>query len=414
VLVGTQAGTARATAVVVTWNSTGLLGDLVRTLEGLAGTTSVIVVDNCSSDGTPEVLADLPWIRLIRSPRNGGFGYGSNIGLRHVRTPYALLLNSDASLRARDVMAMADFLDRHPSFAGVQPVLRAWDWPEVTAGRGMGFNSLMEAFDLGFLRFEPILSSPVPVEVAGVGAAAALLRMSALRECGEFDERYFMYFEDADLMVRLGAAGWKFAVHRGLEGRHRIGSSSRRSRAGSWEVASSLLLARKLGVPMYRRRASREARIWAFGARRMRPPLWRVPGLARGLLTHVVRMKGMNLPPSSPPMEEPQPRPPAPFPADGACLLGTGPGWVPGRDRVFRGYCSLLADRGGLLTALMQARSGTHTARVWQGREPGEPFAVTTSPSAVKTEVGPGRVYIALDDRAGMPAVRMMELRLDP
>jgi N-acetylglucosaminyl-diphospho-decaprenol L-rhamnosyltransferase len=410
---GSQAGTARATALVVTWNASKLLGDLLPTLEGLAGTVSVIVVDNCSSDGTPEALESHGWIRLIRSPRNGGFGYGNNIGLRHVRTPYVLLLNSDASVRARDVMAMADFLDRNPSCAGVQPLLRVWDWPEVTAGRGMGFNSMMEGFDLGFLRFEPHPLSIAPVEVGGVGAAAALLRSSALRDCSGFDERLFMYFEDVDLMIRLRAAGWRFALLPGLEGKHRVGFSSRRSRARSWEITSSLMLERKYGTGYLMRRAAREARIWGLGISRLRPPVWRLAGLARGMLAHVEPLRGCPVPPVSPPPEEPSQRPPESFPLDREGALRTGPGWLAGSiQRSFAGFGALSVATSGVLRVVLRAREGSHTCRIWQEKEPLVPFMLTPEASRVEAQVGPGRVYIAADDRDSMPVIEALEARL--
>jgi N-acetylglucosaminyl-diphospho-decaprenol L-rhamnosyltransferase len=408
-------GTARATALVVTWNASRLLGDLLQTLESLAGTVSVIVVDNCSSDGTADELARYPWIRLIRSPRNGGFGYGNNIGLRHVRTPYVLLLNSDASVRPRDVMAMADFLDRNPSCAGVQPLLRVWDWPEVTAGRGMGFNSVAEGFDLGFLRFEPHPLCTAPAEVGGVGAAAALYRFSALRDISGFDERFFMYFEDVDLVIRLRAAGWKFAVMQGLEGRHRVGSSSARASARTWEISSSILLEKKYGTGTLGRRLSREARIWALGTSRMRPPVWRLAGLARGLLTPAERLRGCPVPPVSPPPEEPPLRPPSQFRLDREGALLSGPGWMAGRGQAsFAGFGSLHACRDGTLRAGMKARQGTHTCRIWQGREAGPALVLTQKTSSVQAPVRQGRIYLACDDRDGMPVIDLLEARLDP
>jgi glycosyltransferase involved in cell wall biosynthesis len=89
-----------ATVVVVTWNA----GELLRlALDGLAvqdlpaGTFEVVVVDNASVDGTAELVQEhYPWVRLVRNTTNLGFAGGNNSALRHVSTPFAVLLNNDA------------------------------------------------------------------------------------------------------------------------------------------------------------------------------------------------------------------------------------------------------------------------------------------------------------------------------
>src|SRR5437762_13872651 len=65
--------------------------------EGSDVTSEVLVVDNASTDGSAEmVAASFPEVRLIRSPRNGGYAFGNNLALREMRGDAALLLNPDA------------------------------------------------------------------------------------------------------------------------------------------------------------------------------------------------------------------------------------------------------------------------------------------------------------------------------
>jgi len=415
---GAASGTARTTALIVTWNAMGLLEELVQTIEALMGTAAVIVVDNCSSDGTPQALEKRTGARTIRSPRNGGFGYGNNIGLRQVRTPYTLLLNSDARIGAREVMALADFLDRNPGHAAVQPLVRLWDWPEVTAGRGLGYGRWLESFDLGFLRFEPVPQVQTPVPLPGVGAAAALFRTAALREAGGFDERFFMYFEDADLCLRLGSAGWKFALLPAHEARHRTGHSSVRNRARRWEMASSALLARKfLGGRRGRLPLgwlSREAKIWAVGAMQLRPPLWRLPGLARALMSAPQQVFDARIPPSPPVTEIPGRRPLPPMVLDEGGSMVSGPGWIRSRPSpAFLGFGAVRSARDGRFKAVVRAQKGVHTCRIWAGRKPGGAFVAGPEPCRIEADMPSGRFYIACDDREDAPVIELLEAGLE-
>jgi len=88
------------TVVVLNWNGAHLLEDCLRGLaaqdlpEGQAGTW---VVDNASTDGSLELLADqFPWVRAIANDSNDGFAGGNNLALREVATPFVALINNDA------------------------------------------------------------------------------------------------------------------------------------------------------------------------------------------------------------------------------------------------------------------------------------------------------------------------------
>jgi GT2 family glycosyltransferase len=93
--------TAKASVIVVNYNGAHLLPDCLLALarqrdDGVA--FDAIVVDNASSDGSRELLArDFPWVRVIASPTNLGFAGGNNLALDEVTTPYAVLLNNDAT-----------------------------------------------------------------------------------------------------------------------------------------------------------------------------------------------------------------------------------------------------------------------------------------------------------------------------
>src|SRR3981081_2474463 len=76
-----------------------LRGEGSTSLSGGAVEAEVFVVDNASSDGSAEMVEQgFPWVRLIRSPRNGGFAYGNNQALQHAVGDAILVLNPDTLL----------------------------------------------------------------------------------------------------------------------------------------------------------------------------------------------------------------------------------------------------------------------------------------------------------------------------
>src|SRR6185295_9028367 len=115
------AATPKVTAVMVTFKSRGVVE---RALDGLkaghhAGLLKCVVVDNNSSDGTADAVAKShPWVRLIRSPENLGFGRGCNLGFQDVDTPYVLILNPDIVFESAQIEKLVRFMEEHPN-AGI-------------------------------------------------------------------------------------------------------------------------------------------------------------------------------------------------------------------------------------------------------------------------------------------------------
>jgi len=229
------------TVVTVTYDAARLVRTCLDSLarQRLGGLRmEVVVVDNASHDETPDVVAEeYPDVRLVRAPRNLGFAAGNNLALRAVRSRYAVLLNNDAvadpdavralveamDAAADDVAAMAATVLLAARFRAAGPgeleapdAVRGPDgvWLPDPAGDVRLVNSTgnqvrADGFgeDRGWLadasRHHPAR------DVFGFTGAAAVLRMSALRDVGLFDEALFMYYEDTDLSWRLRLAGYR-------------------------------------------------------------------------------------------------------------------------------------------------------------------------------------------------------------
>ena len=170
----------------------------------------VIVVDNDSKDGSVELLkSKFPQIRVLAQKKNYGFGKGNNIGVSESSGNFLFFVNNDTIFKEDIVTPLIQFLKENPSCGAVGPLLLNSD---LTYQHSYGkFPSLMN--ELRTKRdtalFKNIPKDRSPRQVDWISFAAVMIRRSAFVKVNGFDERYFIYFEDADLCFRLQNAGYQ-------------------------------------------------------------------------------------------------------------------------------------------------------------------------------------------------------------
>lgn len=230
--------------LIVNWNTRDALAACLRALpDALAPVSSeVIVVDNGSSDGSPEtVRAHFPWVRLIENGENVGFVHATNQAIAASRGTYLLLLNSDAIAPPGSLARMVSFMEDHPEAGAVAPKLVNPDGSfQASYAR---FPTLVSesfsAFGLNRRLWGPYHPSPppqpneAPRPVDWAPGACLLLRRSAVEAVGPLDEAFWMYSEDTDLCYRIHRAGWKVYYLPDVEVVHLGGASSRQCRPES-------------------------------------------------------------------------------------------------------------------------------------------------------------------------------------
>jgi GT2 family glycosyltransferase len=211
----------RISVVIVVWNAKKYVLECLETLREHCGRvcSEVIVVDNASTDGTPELVAEMyPDFRLIRNAENLGFAKANNIGLAHSTGEYVCLVNSDVKFVDDCISPMIDYLGQNPSVGMVGPRMLA---PDGTVWRStMRFPTIWNHFsralglDLAFKGsrlFGGLLMSDFdhgttsPVEV--LNGWFVVVRRNALQRVGLLDPQFFMYGEDVDWCYRFHQAG---------------------------------------------------------------------------------------------------------------------------------------------------------------------------------------------------------------
>jgi len=185
---------ARVTVVAITRDRWRELDDVLRRMTGEA---PVIVVDNGSSDGTPDLVErHHPGVRLIRAGRNLG-AVARNLAVRHVATPYVAFCDDDTWWEPGALDRAAGILDAHPALASV-------------TGRILVEPGAREDPITPELRGSPVprppwLPGPALVSVL---AGATMMRAGAFRDAGGFSPRLWLGGEEELLCLDLAARGW--------------------------------------------------------------------------------------------------------------------------------------------------------------------------------------------------------------
>ncbi len=207
--------------VIVSWNTAELLERCLASLEQefqrIGGLRSqVIVVDNGSSDGTPErIRARYPWVEMRVNATNMGFAAANNLGLRDSRGRYILLLNPDTEVLPGALATLMAYMDDHPEVGLVGPRLLNPDgtlqvscYPSPTLSRELWRLLHLDRWHpYGTYRMES-WSTELPRQVEVIKGACMLVRRDALEQVGPLDESYFMYTEEVDWCYRIRRAGW--------------------------------------------------------------------------------------------------------------------------------------------------------------------------------------------------------------
>lgn len=255
--------------LIVTYNSAGLIGHLLNTLQSQLKElkAEVIVVDNASRDSTVHVVhAEHPWVRLVASPINLGFAAGNNLAAQHASGKNLLLLNPDAlpdeGALKRGLSLLAGHANlglaggelrgedqrRQPS-ARMFPRLR--DELSILSGMAARFPTSVwwSRLDRGWA--DPEQSA----KVDWIPGAFVFIPAAVFRAMSGFDERFFMYYEEVDFCRRLAAAGYSVWYWPELKAMHIGGASAktvsqgRISKSGSqlesWRMRSAMLYYRK-------------------------------------------------------------------------------------------------------------------------------------------------------------------------
>ncbi len=236
----TQPPSIRVSIIIVSWNAKAYLDLCLASISDktCAAPWEIIVVDNASTDGSPELVTQkYPHVRLIRNETNLGFAKANNIGATYSRGQYLGFINSDVEVLDAGITRLVDYCDSHPEAGLVGPHIYGADGKTQRSCRGFPtlWNMLCRALALDtlFPRLKIVsgysLSYWPQNELKQVDILSGcfwLARKTAVAQVGLLDENFFIYGEDMDWCKRFRKGGWKLAYVPAAEAIHYGGASS--------------------------------------------------------------------------------------------------------------------------------------------------------------------------------------------
>lgn len=248
--------------LTVTYQSAGFIDEWAQSIRALHyPNLRVVVVDSASTDGTVDrVRALVPQAEVIAGQENFGFARGNNVGLdRAFAGPceFVLFMNSDA-------VATPESLDRLLAAAddrtvAIPKILWYFDHRIISTHAG-GFDWTLGLFRDTFHGKPDGPASSVPRELETASFCCALVPRALFDEVGRFDETFFMYYEETDLLRRARERGFRIRYVPDAVVYHRESGSS----GGGWMTPFKLYYATRNRLYLVRKHQRSLARYALF------------------------------------------------------------------------------------------------------------------------------------------------------
>ena len=204
---------------IVTYNSADVIGRLLESLflQTKGTELAVFVVDNGSVDGTAALVREqFPQVTVIEQD-NRGFGGGHNAVLSQLRSEYHAMINPDITLNEDVLSELAAYMDGDPTVAITCPLIKNEDgtvqdvprknpnFRYVLSGKLQKYSRYFRKKRIEYTMSDADTSAPIDVEFCT--GCFLFIRTDVFKTLGGFDERFFLYCEDADLTRRARRFG---------------------------------------------------------------------------------------------------------------------------------------------------------------------------------------------------------------
>lgn len=226
--------------VIVNYRSYEELTRCLASLEPSRGILNRVTIVDHESDLTAaaRVSSRFPWATMVERTTNEGFATGVNLGVRGSSAPFLLLLNPDCVADGEAIAGLVTFAEARPDAAVIGPrILNADGSVQGSARRFPGLSTFVAGRSSWLTRAfpnNPLSRWNLPgreesggsMSVDWLSGACMLIRRAAFEQVDGMDERFFLYWEDADFCRRLTQRGWRIVYFPAVTVTHVGGRSS--------------------------------------------------------------------------------------------------------------------------------------------------------------------------------------------
>jgi GT2 family glycosyltransferase len=200
--------------VIVTYNGMKWIEECLKSIQDSSIKTSVLVIDNCSQDGTVEFISEnFQDIQITKNTHNLGFGQANNVGITkavNANADYILLLNQDAYLFPDSIEKLINSFNNNDGYGVLSPIQLHANGERMEnlffQFNADAFNQLLSKFLLAKIQ----KSNTIKVDF--VQAACWLIKKEVFTKIDGFDDLFYHYGEDNNFCQRLKSIGYEIGV----------------------------------------------------------------------------------------------------------------------------------------------------------------------------------------------------------
>ncbi len=234
----------KAVCVILNYNDAETVRKLIQKVRGYSCLEHIIIVDNASTDNSWERLLMLQdkKVSVIRAGDNGGYGAGNNLGVRYgmkkYGADYALLCNPDVMFSEECICQMLKIFQNHEDVGIVTAKMADSTYKNLQNGWPLRcfLGELLAMGPVCRRLFRSVINYPASyfrgkkaVYVDVVHGSMLMVNTKAFKESGGYDERIFLYQEEAVLARRMKGAGYRTVLVLKEEYQHEHGASISKS-----------------------------------------------------------------------------------------------------------------------------------------------------------------------------------------
>lgn len=213
--------TPKVSVLIGTYNGREWLKANILSLLSQKIDLEIILVDDCSTDGTSTYLRTaFPQVTLLRNNKRQGYAYSINKAARIARGKYLFIENADMRMSRNYLRALSAYLDTHPNIAAVQGTIYDYDYETKPQAAGLLFNPM--GLIISLLKYH----NSIPDNERYIFSSDAfLVRKKVFMSLRGFNPDYQMYFEEYDFCWRLWLYGYRFVLIPKSKMYHAMGGS---------------------------------------------------------------------------------------------------------------------------------------------------------------------------------------------